>query len=233
MNAVALVNLDDVCGRITRGALQSAGFTVAVACGRDAAVAAVNRPCAVVIANCDGHYDETIALLSYLRGRAGRRTSVIVLASDPDENTRVELLEAGADDVMTKPPHVGELLARLGAILRRSSPGLSEAYEYADETLEVSIGSMRVRHHGHEYGLSVGEAAVLALLIGRAPAFVTVAQICDELDTGEDLKPGTIEGRLKSIRRKVGAEYIESRQRYGYAFRAPSDVLRCSGGERG
>src|ERR1700676_5655689 len=86
-----------------------------------------------------------------LRG-AGMKTPLIVLSAMGDEIDKVLLLEIGADDYVVKPFGTRELLARIRALLRRTSPGDTKVLTFAD--VEVDVTRRVVSKHGDELKLT-------------------------------------------------------------------------------
>src|SRR5512146_440633 len=101
---------------------------------------------------------------------------IIVLSVREREDDKVKALDAGADDYLTKPFGVGELLARIRAALRRS---LKEAPEpvYRIDELEVDLGRRRVLVRGQELQLTPTEYDLLRLLVVHAGKVLTPSQI--------------------------------------------------------
>lgn len=143
---------------------------------------------------------------------------IIAFAAAATEDDRVTALEAGADDHVSKPPNMRELLARVRAVLRRGRPSENGA-DYSDPQLTISIGASLVVRDGKRIPLSRGEADVLALLLRASPAVLSVEQMRAELSTAaRPVTRTTIEARIKSLRRKIGRDRIETRTGFGYAF---------------
>lgn len=106
--------------------LAADGYTVHAAANRDEAIATLRgRAVDAIVVDVNG---QTLGLLDWLRDASGEAilaaadTPMLVLSSNGDEVRRIRLLERGADDVIEKPYSYLELRARLGAVLRRTSP---------------------------------------------------------------------------------------------------------------
>src|SRR6058998_1950425 len=120
-------------------ALQLAGYDVELASDGDAALAAIaeRTPDAVVLDVMMPGYDG-LDVTRRLR-REGNRVPVLLLTARDAVGDRVAGLDAGADDYLPKPFALEELLARLRALLRRTSPDIdadSESMQFADLTLD-------------------------------------------------------------------------------------------------
>jgi two-component system KDP operon response regulator KdpE len=103
---------------------------------------------------------------------------VLMLSARGRESDKVEALDAGADDYLTKPFGVEELLARVRAALRRSgSSGKGSLPPYVHEDLELDFGARRVRRGGEIVSLTPKEYDVLAYIARNAGKVVTHRQI--------------------------------------------------------
>jgi DNA-binding response OmpR family regulator len=94
---------------------------------------------------------------------AGMQTPIIVLSAVGDEVDKVLLLEIGADDYMVKPFGTRELLARIRAVLRRSSPGERQVMQFSD--VEVDLDNRVVRRRGVEVRMTRAEFNLLAFFV--------------------------------------------------------------------
>ena len=146
------------------------------------------------------------------------RTDVPIIAMTDDASAHTETLRAGADESVMRTLGMRELIARARAVARRATHGLSEVAAYADASLKIYPDTMRVIRSGEQIYLSKGEADVLALLLRHAPASLSVERIRAELSTSRSLSRSAIEARVKSLRRKIGAERITNRIGFGYSF---------------
>jgi two-component system, OmpR family, KDP operon response regulator KdpE len=137
--------------------LRGAGYEVVTAANaEDALTEAAMRPPDAVILDLvlpDGHGTEFARQL-----RRWSRAPILVLSAVGDEQEKVAALDAGADDYVTKPFGVDELLARLRAALRRALPSTDPVLEIGDlvvdlEARSVSVAGRRVALTPHEFEL--------------------------------------------------------------------------------
>ena len=146
------------------------------------------------------------------RIREWSQVPIIVLSVREREDDKVKALDAGADDYLTKPFGVGELLARIRAALRRS---LQEAPEpvYRIEGLEVDLTRRRVSVHGEEVQLTPTEYELLRLLVTHAGKVLTHSQILKQIwGVAYMEQPHVLRVNISNLRRKI--EKDPSRPRY-------------------
>jgi two-component system, OmpR family, response regulator len=154
-----------------------------------------------------------------LRGiRKKKRTPVLILTARDSVDDRVRGLDGGADDYLVKPFVLGELLARLRALIRRSAGNSSPMIEIGP--IAIDTASRTVRRGGREVPLTAREYAILEILaIGRGK-LITRTQlyehICDESD---DTLSKVIEVHVSNLRKKLGKDIVETRRGHGYMIR--------------
>jgi two-component system alkaline phosphatase synthesis response regulator PhoP len=157
-----------------------------------------------------------------------RRTPIIMLTARGSESERVAGLELGADDYVTKPFSVRELVARVRAVLRRSEDTAAAVYE--DERLQIRFDEMHVACEGQAVKLTRKEFGLLTALARRPGRVVTRNQLLDEvwgqLYYGDTR---TLDVHIRRLRAKLGAcgECVETVIGVGYRF------VGCSGAEEG
>lgn len=145
---------------------------------------------------------------------AGRDFPVLVLTARSDWTEKVEGIEAGADDYLTKPFAMPELVARIRALLRRAAGHSSPQIRIGRLTLDT--GRMAARIDNRTLRLSPLEYRFLEYL-GHRPGLVSPAhQIAEHLYGIDDVDANTIEALVKRLRRKIGADIIETRRGMGY-----------------
>jgi len=147
--------------------------------------------------------------------RAGRRTPVLILTARDQVEDRVRGLDLGADDYLTKPFALAELIARLRALARRAAD--QPAPEFAAGDVRIDTVARRVRRAGAEVDLTAREYGILELLVRRRGAVVTRADISEHLyNDDSELMSNAIDVHVASLRRKLGADVIRTRRGIGY-----------------
>jgi two-component system response regulator MprA len=159
-----------------------------------------------------------------LRAR-GDATPVLMLTARHEISDRVEGLDAGADDYMVKPFALEELLARLRALLRRSSGNLTKVLKVAD--LEMDTGSREVRRAGTPIELTKTEFDLLELLMSNAEIVLTRDTIYERI-WGYDFETSSnsLDVYIGYLRRKTELDgaaprLIHTVRGVGYVVRAP------------
>lgn len=157
------------------------------------------------------------------RLRAAKVASpVLILSGLADVGNKVEGLEAGAADYITKPFHRDELLARVHAIVRRAK-GLSRSLIEIGE-LAIDLEARSVEANGRPIRLTGKEFTLLELLVLRKGSVVSKEQLLEHLygDAGE-AEPKVVETFMYKVRRKLmeatGQDYIETAWGRGYTLR--------------
>lgn len=155
----------------------------------------------------------------FRREPATRRTPIIMLTARSSETDRVTGLDLGADDYITKPFSVRELMARVRAVLRRTDE--SSVPRYEDTRLAIDFADMRVVCEGAGVKLTRKEFALLSTLAKRSGRVATRQQLLDDVwgyqyfgDTR------TLDVHIRRLRQKLGncGDCIETVVGVGYRF---------------
>jgi DNA-binding response OmpR family regulator len=133
---------------------------------------------------------------------AGLRTPLIVLSAMGDEIDKVLLLEVGADDYVVKPFGTRELLARIRALLRRSSPETNQVISFAD--VEVDLERHVVRRKGDEIKVTRAEFKLLAFFLQNPDRPLTRDVLLNSV-WGYDVFPNTrtVDAHVVRLRQKL------------------------------
>jgi two-component system OmpR family response regulator len=154
------------------------------------------------------------AVLAALRA-AGRTTPVLLLTALDAIEDRVAGLDRGADDYLTKPFAVDELVARLRALIRRAAGTPAPAVVVGD--VAVDLARRRVHRGGEEVELTSREFDLLELLVVHRGRVMSRAALADHLYAEDrDLLSNAIDVHVASLRRKLGADLIQTRRGLGY-----------------
>lgn len=146
------------------------------------------------------------------RLREWSQTPIIVLSVRDREGDKVAALNAGADDYLTKPFGVAELLARMQVVLRRLQQQTPEPIFY-DDDLTVDLTRRRVLVQGEEVSLTPTEYDLLRLLVSHAGKVLTHSQILKQIWGLTYLEqPHVLRVNISNLRRKI--EVDQSRPRH-------------------
>ena len=154
--------------------------------------------------------------------RSGSRVPILMLTARDEVENRVAGLDAGADDYVTKPFALEELIARVRALLRRASSGSGETLRFAD--LELDPGTREVRRAGESIELTRTEFALLELFMTN-PRQVLTRSIIFERVWGYDFGFGSnsLDVYIGYLRRKTEIgdrpRLIHTVRGVGYALR--------------
>ncbi|MGZ6727805.1 MAG: response regulator transcription factor [Gaiellaceae bacterium] len=154
--------------------------------------------------------------------RSGNRVPILMLTARTQVEDRVEGLDAGADDYLTKPFALEELLARLRALLRRAADGSDEVLRFAD--LELDPGTREVKRGDEPIELTRTEFSLLELFLLN-PRQVLTRSVIFERVWGYDFGYGSnsLDVYIGYLRRKTEAggkpRLIQTVRGVGYALR--------------
>lgn len=153
------------------------------------------------------------------RNTATASLPILMLTARASEQDRIMGLELGADDYLTKPFSVRELLARIAAILRRVKGADSDSSVYDDGRLRIDGRTMRVYVDGAEVRLARKELELLWMLVRNRPAVVSRDRILAEVwQMSDDVETRTVDAHIRNLRKKIGKDRIRTVIGYGYRF---------------
>jgi len=178
---VLVVDDEESIRRAVGRALASRGFLVEVAVDGGEALGAVRRfdPDLVVL---DLNLPDVDGLSVCRQIRAGNSVPILVLSVREDETDKVAALDLGADDYLTKPFGIDELMARVRALLRRSggqgSPG---SLEFRSGDLSIDLSSHRISRNGAEIRLTKTEWSLVEALAQHPGKLLTHGWLLDRV----------------------------------------------------
>jgi two-component system KDP operon response regulator KdpE len=208
---VLVVDDEKAIQRFLKNALGSAEFSVHVAeSGKEALTAATAIRPDLIILDLGLPDMEGIDVLR--RMREWSQVPIIILSVRDREDEKVKALDSGADDYITKPFGIGELLARIRLALRKSLPQSPEPV-YRVDGLEVDLEHRRVVAQGKEVQLTPTEYDLLRLLVAHAGKVLTHSQILRQIWGPAYLEqPHLLRVNISNLRRKIEPE--PTRPRY-------------------
>jgi two-component system KDP operon response regulator KdpE len=220
---VLVVDDDHQLLRALRIALSARGYEVAVAQSGTAGLAAAQQaPTDLVIIDLGLPDMDGVTIVHALRGWSV--APIIVLSARLTEQSKINALDAGADDYVTKPFAMGELLARIRAALRRVTP-VDQSPAVVTEAFTVDLSAKRaVTVAGEEVRLTPTEWHLLEVLVRHPDRLVTHRQLLQEVwGPRYETETNYLRVHIANLRRKL--EPDPSRPRYlrtdpglGYRF---------------
>jgi two-component system OmpR family response regulator/two-component system response regulator QseB len=158
-----------------------------------------------------------LEVLRRLRSRKATLPILLLTARDTVDD-RIQGLDCGADDYLVKPFDMGELTARLRALVRRASGNTSPSLQILD--VELDPAAHRVSYQGKPVDLSATEFALLHALMLSAGRVLSRAQLEEKLYAwGEEVESNAIEVHIHHLRRKLSPTLIETIRGVGYLMR--------------
>ncbi len=152
---------------------------------------------------------------------AGSKVHVLILSAKDQVDERIQGLQLGADDYLTKPFAFEELVARLRALIRRKYGTKSPIHEVGP--LRVDTGRRAVVHEAGEIQLTRNEYSVLEYLVSRRGRVVSKIELLDHLYAGAGhASENAVEVLIHQLRKKLhvngNADVIETRRGHGYVI---------------
>lgn len=149
--------------------------------------------------------------------RPAHKTPVLMLTAKDTVQDRVKGLDTGADDYLTKPFDIEELLARLRALIRRAAGKTHPVLEIGTVTLDTA--AKVVTHAGHEIPLTAREYALLEYLALHRGEVVSRTTLYEHLFDEEDSTlSNLLDVHVSNLRKKLGADIITTRRGHGYSI---------------
>ncbi len=151
-----------------------------------------------------------------------RETPIIMLTARGEEDDKIRGLESGADDYITKPFSPGELIARIKAVLRRTTPALNDEVLHGGE-LEIDLQSHRVSANGKAVELGPTEYRLLQFFMSHPERVYSRSQLLDQV-WGNNVYIGdrTVDVHIRRLRKVLepsGLEHlIQTVRGSGYRF---------------
>jgi two-component system OmpR family response regulator len=200
-------------------ALEQAGYAVDAAMdGEEGQFLGETEPYDAIILDLGLPKVDGVSVLTAWR-REGRKTPVIILTARDRWSDKVQGFDAGADDYVTKPFHMEELLARVRALLRRSAGHATSEISCGPVKLDTRSG--RVAVDGNPVKLTSHEYRLLSYLMHHMGRIVSRGELTEHLyDQDFDRDSNTIEVFIGRLRKKLGVDIIQTVRGLGYLLDA-------------
>jgi two-component system, OmpR family, response regulator len=151
------------------------------------------------------------------RLRPHKASPVLMLTARDAIPDRIRGLDAGADDYLTKPFDGEELLARIRALIRRSSGASSSVISIGD--IIIDTAARTVSQQGNEILLTAREYSLVQYLALHRGTVVSRTELYEHLfDEDDDTLSNLLDVHVSNVRKKLGAEFITTRRGHGYCI---------------
>lgn len=182
--------------------------------GQEACFLGSTEPYDMIILDIGLPIRDGISILKEWRS-TGMATPVLILTARDAWSDRVDGLDAGADDYMTKPFHLPELAARVRAALRRSSGRTNPLFEKDGVVFDTRSGRATVG--GVPVDLTSQEVAVLSYLIHNTGRLISRTELSEHIyEYDGDRDSNTIAVFINRLRKKLGSDLIQTMRGRGY-----------------
>jgi two-component system OmpR family response regulator len=208
-------------------ALENAGYAVDRALdGEEGWFLGDTEPYDAVVLDIGLPKRDGVAVLEAWR-RAGRTMPVLILTARDRWSDKVQGFDAGADDYVSKPFHMEEVLARLRALLRRATGHATSELVAGPVRLDARAG--RVTVDGAAVKLTSHEYRLLSYLMHHAGRIVSRTEIVEHLyDQDFDRDSNTIEVFVGRLRKKLGVEIIQTVRGLGYLIGTDGETVETA-----
>ncbi len=219
---VLLIEDEPDLARQLSTALDEAGYAVDVANdGEEGHFLGDTEPYDAVVLDLGLPKMDGLSVLERWR-QAGRDMPVLILTARDRWNEKVAGIDAGADDYVTKPFHIEEVLARLRALVRRAAGHATNELVCGD--LRVDTRASRVTVDGNPVKLTALEYRLLAYLMHHQDRVVSRTELVEHLyDQNFDRDSNTIEVFVGRLRKKLGLDLIKTVRGLGYRLTDGAD----------
>lgn len=217
---ILIVEDDADLSRQLKSAFKDAGYAVDVAMdGEEGHFLGDTEPYDAVILDLGLPLIDGVSVLQKWRAD-GKKFPVLILTARDQWSEKVAGFDAGADDYLTKPFHVEELMARLRALLRRAAGHTTDTIELGD--LMVDNRAARAFVDGMAIKLTSHEFRLLSYMAAHKGRVISRTELVEHIyDQDFDRDSNTIEVFVGRLRKKIGTQRIETVRGLGYRLLDP------------
>jgi len=224
MKRIALIEDDNDIAFTVRLNLEREGYKVAhFANGQDGLTAVQRGQADFVILDLNLPDLDGLTICRELRRDPQTQgIPILILTARGSERDRVTGRELGADDYLTKPFSIRELIARVAAVWRRARGIVEDSSVYEDAELKIEEKAFRVFRHGKEVKLAKKEFELLWLLVRNRGSVISRDRIMSEVwQMSDEIETRTVDAHIRNLRKKIGAERIATIVVFGYRYDPP------------
>lgn len=192
--------------KIIRRGIEEAGYTVELAQdGEEGLYIAENIPLDLILLDIMLPKVDGLTILRKIR-KKGISTPVLLLTARDATSDKINGLDLGADDYLTKPFEFGELLARIRALLRRKSEAKEALIRIAD--LEINTANHEIKRAGRKISLSAKEYAILECLAYNKNSVISRTSLIEHIyNESFDCNSNILDVYINYLRNKIDREY--------------------------
>ena len=143
--------------------------------------------------------------------QAGFCIPVIMLTAKGQEKEKIAGLNLGADDYVTKPFSLEELLARIQAVLRRTDPAMSVGHRFDFGRVQVDVGALKVNVDGREVSISSREAQIIQFFAANPNRVISRDELYEKVwdDSMTDIETRTVDMHIAKLRGKIEKDHTD------------------------
>ena len=224
MKKIALIEDDNDIAFTIRLNLEREGYTVShFTSGQEGLVAVQHGVADFVILDLNLPDLDGLTICRELRRDPQTQgIPILILTARGSERDRVTGLELGADDYLTKPFSVRELVARVAAVWRRARVAVDDPTQYDDGEIRIDAKAFRVYRFGKEIKLAKKEFELLWLLVSHRGSVVSRERILSEVwRMSDEIETRTVDAHIRNLRKKIGSDRISTIVGFGYRYDPP------------
>ena len=157
--------------------------------------------------------------------QGGLNTPIIMLTAKGRETEKIEGLNLGADDYVTKPFSLEELLARIQAIFRRTDPARAVSQKFSFGPLEVDIAALKAQIDGKDFAISKRQAQIMQLFAANPNRVISREELYEKIwqDSMTDIETRTVDMHIAKLRSKIendhnNPEIVKTVRGAGYIY---------------
>jgi DNA-binding response OmpR family regulator len=224
MKKIALIEDDNDIAFTIRLNLEREGYTVShFTSGQEGLVAVQHGTADFVILDLNLPDLDGLTICRELRRDPQTQAiPILILTARGSERDRITGLELGADDYLTKPFSVRELVARVAAVWRRARVAVDDPTQYDDGEIKIDAKAFRVYRFGKEIKLAKKEFELLWLLVSHRGSVVSRDRILSEVwRMSDEIETRTVDAHIRNLRKKIGTDRISTIVGFGYRYDPP------------
>ena len=143
--------------------------------------------------------------------QGGLTTPIIMLTAKGQEKEKISGLNLGADDYVTKPFSLEELLARIQAIFRRTDPQRAVGQKFLLAEVEVDIAALKVKAGGNEIEISGREAQIIQYCAANPNRIISRDELYEQVwgDSMTEIETRTVDMHIAKLRGKIEADHAD------------------------